>query len=59
MHLIYLLSLTEEEKNEPAMVKYVVNYLAELWNESPEQVAKITTNNFFGLFTKLELKEIL
>ena len=46
-------------KNEPAMVKYVVNCLAELWNESPEQVAKITTNNFFRLFSKLELKEIL
>ena len=46
-------------KNEPAMAKYVVNCLAELWNESPEQVAKITTNNFFRLFTKLELKEIL
>ncbi|MFV0948681.1 MULTISPECIES: TatD family hydrolase [unclassified Wolbachia] len=46
-------------KNEPAMVKYVVNCLAKLWNESPEEVAKITTNNFFRLFSKLELKEIL
>ncbi|OAB81876.1 LuxR family transcriptional regulator [Wolbachia endosymbiont of Laodelphax striatellus] len=47
------------KKNEPSMVKYVVDCLAELWNESPEQVAKITTNNFFRLFTKLELKEII
>lgn len=47
------------KKNEPAMVKYVVDYLAKLWNESPEEVAKITTNNFFRLFTKLELKGII
>jgi TatD DNase family protein len=38
------------KKNEPAMVKYVVDCLAELWNEPPEQVAEITTNNFFRLF---------
>jgi len=38
------------KKNEPAMVKYVVDCLAELWNESPEQVAKVTTSNFFRLF---------
>ncbi|WP_341808896.1 TatD family hydrolase [Wolbachia endosymbiont (group E) of Neria commutata] len=41
------------KKNEPAMVKYVVDCLAELWNEPPEQVAEITTNNFFRLFSKL------
>ncbi|WCR57661.1 TatD family hydrolase [Wolbachia endosymbiont of Ctenocephalides felis wCfeJ] len=46
-------------KNEPAMVKYVVDCLAELWNESPDKVAEITTNNFFRLFTKLKLKETL
>ncbi|APR98348.1 TatD family hydrolase [Wolbachia endosymbiont of Folsomia candida] len=42
------------KKNEPAMVKYVVDCLAELWNESPEKVAEITTNNFFRLFSKLD-----
>ncbi|MFP3027646.1 MAG: TatD family hydrolase, partial [Wolbachia sp.] len=44
------------KKNEPAMVKYVVDCLAELWNESPDKVAEITTSNFFRLFTKLELQ---
>ncbi len=44
------------KKNEPAMVKYVVDRLAELWNESPDKVAEITTSNFFRLFTKLELQ---
>ncbi|QIT36607.1 TatD family hydrolase [Wolbachia endosymbiont of Brugia pahangi] len=47
------------KKNEPAMVKYVVDCLAELWSESPDKVAEVTTNNFFRLFTKLKLKEIL
>ncbi|TVS88589.1 TatD family deoxyribonuclease [Wolbachia pipientis] len=44
------------KKNEPAMVKYVVDCLAELWNESSDKVAEITTSNFFRLFTKLELQ---
>ncbi|QOD38361.1 TatD family hydrolase [Candidatus Wolbachia massiliensis] len=38
------------KKNEPAMIKYIVNCLAELWNESPDKVAEITTSNFFRLF---------
>ncbi|WP_108784185.1 TatD family hydrolase [Wolbachia endosymbiont of Bemisia tabaci] len=41
------------KKNEPAMVKYVVNCLAELWNKLPDKVAEVTTNNFLKLFTKL------
>ena len=41
------------KKNEPAMVKCVVDCLAELWNEQQDQVAQITTNNFFRLFSKL------
>lgn len=38
------------KKNEPAMVKYVIDCLAKLWNKSPNEVAEITTNNFFKLF---------
>ena len=38
------------KKNEPAMVKYVVDCLAKLWNKSPNEVAEITTDNFFKLF---------
>ncbi|WP_025264079.1 TatD family hydrolase [Wolbachia endosymbiont of Onchocerca volvulus] len=41
------------KKNEPAMIKYIINCLAELWNESPNKVAEITTNNFSRLFVKL------
>lgn len=44
------------KKNEPAMVKYVVDYLAKLWNKSPDEVADMTTNNFFKLFSKLPIK---
>ncbi|MGL9732691.1 MAG: TatD family hydrolase [Wolbachia sp.] len=43
------------KKNEPAMVKYVVNCLAKLWDKSHDKVAEITTNNFFRLFAKLKL----
>ncbi len=35
------------------MIKYIINCLAELWNESPNKVAEITTNNFSRLFVKL------
>ncbi|MCA4774600.1 TatD family hydrolase [Wolbachia endosymbiont of Mansonella ozzardi] len=47
------------KKNEPAMVKYVVDCLAKLRDESPNKVAKVTTSNFFRLFAKLKLNEIL
>ena len=42
------------KKNEPAMVKYVVDCLAKLWNKLPDDVEEITTNNFFRLFTKAD-----
>ncbi|MGL9726327.1 MAG: TatD family hydrolase [Wolbachia sp.] len=42
------------KKNEPAMVKYVVDCLAELWDELPNKVAEVTTNNFLKLFTKAD-----
>ena len=38
--------------NEPANVRYVAEKIAELKNISIEQVAEITTNNFFSLFKK-------
>ncbi|MGL9717423.1 MAG: TatD family hydrolase [Wolbachia sp.] len=47
------------KRNESAMIKYTVDCLAELWNESPDKTAEITTSNFFRLFTKLKPKEIL
>ncbi|QKX01818.1 YchF/TatD family DNA exonuclease [Wolbachia endosymbiont of Cruorifilaria tuberocauda] len=47
------------KRNEPAMIKYTLNCLAELWNELPDKVAEVTTSNFFRLFTKLNSKEIL
>ncbi|MDM8335240.1 TatD family hydrolase [Wolbachia pipientis] len=43
------------KKNEPAMVKHVVDCLAKLWNKPPDKVEEITTSNFFRLFTKLKL----
>lgn len=38
------------KKNEPAMVKYVIDCLATLWNKSSNEVAEITSNNFLKLF---------
>ena len=38
--------------NEPANVRYVAEKIAELKDISIEEVAEITTNNFFKLFTK-------
>ncbi|MDN5247763.1 MAG: TatD family hydrolase [Wolbachia endosymbiont of Tyrophagus putrescentiae] len=38
------------KKNEPAMVKHVVDCLAQLWNTQLEEAANITTDNFFRLF---------
>jgi len=41
--------------NEPANVRYVAEKIAELKGISVEEVAEITTNNFFRLFTKCKL----
>lgn len=38
--------------NEPSFTKHVLDYIAELQNISSEQMAEITTRNFFELFTK-------
>ena len=38
--------------NEPANVRFVAEKIAELKGISTEEVAEITTNNFFKLFTK-------
>lgn len=40
------------KRNEPAFTKYTAEYIAELKGVSYEQVAEITTNNFYKLFTK-------
>ena len=41
--------------NEPSNVKYVAEKIAELKGISVEEVAEITTNNFFKLFTKCKI----
>jgi TatD DNase family protein len=38
--------------NEPSYTKYVVEFLADLKEVSPEELANQTTDNFFSLFTK-------
>jgi len=43
------------KQNEPAFVKYVAEYIAELKSISVEQVASQTTANFFALFSKADL----
>lgn len=43
------------KQNEPAFVKYVAEYIAELKSISVEQVASQTTANFFTLFSKADL----
>ncbi|QKX00957.1 YchF/TatD family DNA exonuclease [Wolbachia endosymbiont of Dipetalonema caudispina] len=47
------------KKNEPTMINYTVNCLAKLWNESPNKVAEVTTNNFSKLFTKFNSEKSL
>lgn len=41
--------------NEPAYVVKTGEYLAQLYEKTPEEFAKITTDNFFRLFTKAKL----
>ncbi len=40
-------------KNEPAFIKHTVEYLAVLLDKNPEEIANITTENFFKLFQKV------
>jgi len=42
--------------NEPAYVRYVAEYIAELRNESLEKIAAQTTQNFCTLFSIAESK---
>ena len=39
------------KQNQPAYVRYVAQYIAELRGESFEDIAKITTENFYTLFS--------
>ena len=43
------------KRNEPAFVRHTAEFLAQLREESPEEVAKQTTNNFMGLFKKITI----
>ena len=45
------------KRNEPAFVTHTAKFLAELFNISSEELNKITTNNFFNLFTKASLEK--
>lgn len=48
----YLAPIPKRGKtNQPAFVRYVVDYLAELRDESPDSIARETTRNFFTLFS--------
>jgi len=40
--------------NEPAFTRYVLQYMASMYNIAPSELAKITTDNFFTLFSKAE-----
>ncbi len=41
--------------NEPAYTRHVAERLAEVWQADIEEVARVTTANFFRLFTKAEI----
>ena len=40
------------KRNEPAYIPHVAQVLAELWGTDTDDVARLTTANFFGLFNK-------
>jgi TatD DNase family protein len=40
--------------NEPAFVVHTANMLAELKGVTPEELARVTTDNFFRLFSKVQ-----
>jgi TatD DNase family protein len=40
------------KRNEPAYIPYVAEVLAELWGTDKDEVARVTTANFFRLFGK-------
>jgi TatD DNase family protein len=41
------------KSNQPAYVRYVAEYIAELRGETIESVAKVTTDNFYRLFSSV------
>ena len=42
------------KRNEPAYIPHIAQTLAELWQTDTEEVARITTDNFFRLFAKAQ-----
>jgi len=45
--------------NEPSYVAYTAAKLAEIKGVSVEEIARITTDNFFNLFTKADRNNLL
>ncbi len=45
------------KRNEPAFVVHTAEMLAELTGSAPDEVARVTTENFFRLFTKVARPE--
>ena len=44
------------ERNEPSFIKHTVEQIAEIKNIDYDEVVKITTENFFKLFNKINIK---
>ena len=44
------------KRNEPSFIKYTVEQIAEIKNIDYDEVVKTTTENFFKLFTKINIK---
>jgi TatD DNase family protein len=44
------------KSNQPAYVRYVAEYIAELRGDSLENVASVTTSNFYKLFNTASVK---
>ena len=44
------------KRNEPSFIKHTVEHIAEIKNIDYDEVVKTTTENFFKLFTKINIK---
>ncbi len=44
------------QRNEPAFIKFTVEFLAGLFGKTPEYIAQATTENFYNLFTRARIE---